>query len=338
MSDNRKKSRRRRSIDEAPELKPIEKSIAKYLRFQCPTKKGMLMGVQVVYFNGAKAIECLTESKWSSISTKALTGDSKKESKHPVCFSSKHAPEGRAHAAQREPAGRHQVGDECGLAAVVVLHRRGQAAADGAQQRKAGHRQHQFLGEGGDQAHHGTADQPQRDVEHPGHHAGGVAARRVLAGFAAHADGGGDGRQVQRITSERCQHRGRQPGGGDGWRHRDVVARRALRSHAGQVLRRHGHHEQRQRHAHRGRQAELRRGEDRRGPGPADAAQVQLALQRRQRHARQQHTRHRVTRPGAPAQQVGQAHHPHQQRLRAQRQEGIEGKTCQHTGQQGRGQ
>ncbi|UJR28732.1 hypothetical protein I4U23_009961 [Adineta vaga] len=90
MSDNRKKSRRRRSTDEIPELTPIEKSIAKHLRFQCPTKKGMLMGMQVVYFNGTKAVECLTESKWSSISTKALTGDSKTDSKHPVCFSSKH--------------------------------------------------------------------------------------------------------------------------------------------------------------------------------------------------------------------------------------------------------
>ncbi|CAF3608796.1 unnamed protein product [Rotaria socialis] len=90
MSDNRKKSRRRRSIDEAPELTPIEKSIAKYVRFQCPTKKGMLMGMQVVYFNGTKAVECLTESKWSSITTKALAGESTKDSKHPVCFSSKH--------------------------------------------------------------------------------------------------------------------------------------------------------------------------------------------------------------------------------------------------------
>jgi hypothetical protein len=90
MSDNRKKARRRRSIDDVLELTPIEKTIAKYLRFQCPTKKGMLMGMQVVYFNGTKAIECLTESQWSSISTKALANDSKKSSKHPVCFSSRH--------------------------------------------------------------------------------------------------------------------------------------------------------------------------------------------------------------------------------------------------------
>lgn len=90
MADNRRRSRRRRSLDETPELKPIEKSIAKYLRFSCPTKKGMLAGSQVIYFNGSKAVECLTESQWSSISTKALSGDSTKESKHPVCFSSKH--------------------------------------------------------------------------------------------------------------------------------------------------------------------------------------------------------------------------------------------------------
>lgn len=90
MSDNRKKARRRRSVDEIPELTPIEKAIAKHLRFECPTKKGVLMGMQVVYFNGSKAVECLTESKWSSVSAKALTGQSTKESKHPVCFSSKH--------------------------------------------------------------------------------------------------------------------------------------------------------------------------------------------------------------------------------------------------------
>jgi hypothetical protein len=90
MSDNRKKSRRRRSVDEPPELTLNEKSIAKYLRFQCPTKKGMLMGMQVVYFNGTKAVECLTESKWSAISTKALTSESTTDSKHPIYFQSKH--------------------------------------------------------------------------------------------------------------------------------------------------------------------------------------------------------------------------------------------------------
>lgn len=89
MSDNRKKSRRRRSIDETPELTPIEKSIAKYLRFQCPTKKGMLMGTQVPYFNGTKAVDCLAESKWSSIRSKT-SAESTKESKHPICFSSRH--------------------------------------------------------------------------------------------------------------------------------------------------------------------------------------------------------------------------------------------------------
>jgi len=89
MSDNRKKSRRRRSIDEAPELTPIEKSIAKYVRFECPTKKGMLMGTQVPYFNGTKAVDCLVESKWSSIRSKT-SGESTKESKHPICFSSRH--------------------------------------------------------------------------------------------------------------------------------------------------------------------------------------------------------------------------------------------------------
>lgn len=90
MSDNRKKTRRRRSVDGLPELTPIEKSIAKYLRFQCPTKKGVLMGMQVVYFNASKAVESLTESKWSSVSAKALSGTSIRKSKDPLYFSSKH--------------------------------------------------------------------------------------------------------------------------------------------------------------------------------------------------------------------------------------------------------
>ncbi|UJR20831.1 hypothetical protein I4U23_023942 [Adineta vaga] len=85
MSESRKKSRRRRSFDDLAELTPIEKSIAKYLRLRCPTKKGVLMGMQVVYFNGSKAVECLTESKWSSISTKPTNNG-----KIPICFSSKH--------------------------------------------------------------------------------------------------------------------------------------------------------------------------------------------------------------------------------------------------------
>ncbi|CAF0999954.1 unnamed protein product [Adineta steineri] len=85
MSETRKKPRSRRSFDDLPELTTLEKTIAKYLRFQCSTKKGILMGMQVVYFNGSKAVECLTESKWSSISTKCSNNG-----KNPICFSSKH--------------------------------------------------------------------------------------------------------------------------------------------------------------------------------------------------------------------------------------------------------
>jgi hypothetical protein len=85
MTESRKKSRRHRSSEDLEELTSIEKTIAKYLRFQCPTKKGIFMGTQVVYFNGSKAIECLIESKWSSISTKSVNNG-----KHPIFFSSKH--------------------------------------------------------------------------------------------------------------------------------------------------------------------------------------------------------------------------------------------------------
>ena len=81
MSERRKNS----SSDEMSELTSIEKTIAKYLRFQCPTKKGMFMGTQVVYFNGSKAVECLIESKWSSIGTQTTNSG-----KTPIYFSSKH--------------------------------------------------------------------------------------------------------------------------------------------------------------------------------------------------------------------------------------------------------
>ncbi|CAF0753619.1 unnamed protein product [Didymodactylos carnosus] len=86
MSDNRKKSKRRKSEDD--QLTKIEKAIAKHLRFKCQTKKGMLMGMQVTYFTGNKAVECLTESKWSSMSTKAL--NSSGDNNNTICFTSKH--------------------------------------------------------------------------------------------------------------------------------------------------------------------------------------------------------------------------------------------------------
>lgn len=86
MAEPKMRSTRRRcSSDSMPELTPMEKTIAKYLRFQCPTKKGMFMGTQVVYFNGSKAVECLIESKWSSIRTQSTDDD-----KNPIYFSSKH--------------------------------------------------------------------------------------------------------------------------------------------------------------------------------------------------------------------------------------------------------
>ena len=91
MSDNRKKSRRRRSNDDTAELTPIEKSIAKHLRFQCPTKERNANGYRKSFISlEQKQLNVLTESKWSSITAKALGGQSPKESKHPVCFSSKH--------------------------------------------------------------------------------------------------------------------------------------------------------------------------------------------------------------------------------------------------------
>ncbi|CAF0783387.1 unnamed protein product [Didymodactylos carnosus] len=88
MSDNRKKSKRRKVDDDAYKLTKIEKEIAKYLRFKCHTKQGMLMGTQVSYFTGNKAVECLIETKWSSMSTQAL--NMKSDNNNTICFSTKH--------------------------------------------------------------------------------------------------------------------------------------------------------------------------------------------------------------------------------------------------------
>uniref|UniRef100_F7B9C8 Translocation protein SEC62 n=1 Tax=Ornithorhynchus anatinus TaxID=9258 RepID=F7B9C8_ORNAN len=42
-----------------------EKAIAKYLRFNCPTKSTNMMGHRVDYFIASKAVECLLDSKWA---------------------------------------------------------------------------------------------------------------------------------------------------------------------------------------------------------------------------------------------------------------------------------
>ncbi|GCC32269.1 hypothetical protein chiPu_0010730 [Chiloscyllium punctatum] len=42
-----------------------EKAVAKYLRFNCPTKSTTMMGHRVDYFIASKAVDCLLDSKWA---------------------------------------------------------------------------------------------------------------------------------------------------------------------------------------------------------------------------------------------------------------------------------
>ncbi|MBN3326751.1 SEC62 protein, partial [Atractosteus spatula] len=42
-----------------------EKAVAKYLRFNCPTKSTNMMGHRVEYFTASKAVDCLLDSKWA---------------------------------------------------------------------------------------------------------------------------------------------------------------------------------------------------------------------------------------------------------------------------------
>ncbi|XP_059357558.1 translocation protein SEC62 isoform X2 [Carassius carassius] len=42
-----------------------EKVVAKYLRFNCPTKSTNMMGHRVDYFVASKAVDCLLDSKWA---------------------------------------------------------------------------------------------------------------------------------------------------------------------------------------------------------------------------------------------------------------------------------
>ncbi|XP_026061672.1 translocation protein SEC62 isoform X2 [Carassius auratus] len=42
-----------------------EKAVAKYLRFNCPTKSTNMMGHRVDYFVASKAVDCLLDSKWA---------------------------------------------------------------------------------------------------------------------------------------------------------------------------------------------------------------------------------------------------------------------------------
>uniref|UniRef100_A0A8C6V5J1 Translocation protein SEC62 n=1 Tax=Neogobius melanostomus TaxID=47308 RepID=A0A8C6V5J1_9GOBI len=57
--------RRSHSLLEVSEPTKEEKAVAKYLRFNCPTKSTNMMGHRVDYFIASKAVDCLMDSKWA---------------------------------------------------------------------------------------------------------------------------------------------------------------------------------------------------------------------------------------------------------------------------------
>ncbi|XP_021445664.2 translocation protein SEC62 isoform X2 [Oncorhynchus mykiss] len=57
--------RHKKRIQEVSEPTKEEKAVAKYLRFNCPTKSTNMMGHRVDYFIASKAVDCLLDSKWA---------------------------------------------------------------------------------------------------------------------------------------------------------------------------------------------------------------------------------------------------------------------------------
>lgn len=62
MAERRRQKKR---IQEVSEPTKEEKAVAKYLRFNCPTKSTNMMGHRVDYFVASKAVDCLLDSKWT---------------------------------------------------------------------------------------------------------------------------------------------------------------------------------------------------------------------------------------------------------------------------------
>uniref|UniRef100_A0A8C9VTP2 Translocation protein SEC62 n=1 Tax=Scleropages formosus TaxID=113540 RepID=A0A8C9VTP2_SCLFO len=57
--------RHKKRIQEVSDPTKEEKAVAKYLRFNCPTKSTNMMGHRVEYFIASKAVDCLLDSKWA---------------------------------------------------------------------------------------------------------------------------------------------------------------------------------------------------------------------------------------------------------------------------------
>lgn len=67
LKKRKSKKQQNQQLDEnSRKLTKDEEVIAKYLRFNCPSRKGNLMGMKVNFFIGSKAVDCLMSSKWAT--------------------------------------------------------------------------------------------------------------------------------------------------------------------------------------------------------------------------------------------------------------------------------
>ncbi|KAL6104008.1 sec62 [Pungitius sinensis] len=62
MAERRRHKKRTQEVSEPTKE---EKAVAKYLRFNCPTKSTNMVGHRVDYFIASKAVDCLLDSKWA---------------------------------------------------------------------------------------------------------------------------------------------------------------------------------------------------------------------------------------------------------------------------------
>ena len=189
---------------------------------------------------------------------------------HQHCHTpSNHPPKSRTYACNHHAAERDQKRDDRGLPMRRLLQRQHQGVGNRAQQRQASDCRHQLAGKRRQQSGDGGTENSDQQIEQTARCGRGIPARRVGVGFGPHADGSSNGTQIQGKRTKRGQHQRHQTRQGDGSGDRDAcisalrtpvsIPRRVDCRHARQVLRSHGHDEQRQAQADQRRHTELRR-------------------------------------------------------------------------------
>ena len=200
------------------------------------------------------------------------------------------------------------------------------------------------MGKGGERRHNGGAKQANKHINSTTHNRRGVTPLPFWVRLRAHANGSGDGAQVQGKTAKRRQHQGGHAGQGDDFRDRYAglggSAGRVAKagglygSHTGQVLRGHGHHKQGQGQAHSRRQREHRRHKHRHSQCELKCRPPETLSHSHKANRQHEGQRHDKTRRDAPTQQVSSEHQQHQRQVSLRRHKSLHAKACQHTGEQ----